>query len=77
VFVERAGKREFPGFGFFRQGDYRTLRERKRLPEEKMQLAGSKEGGWVYTKHDPESEMEIPDNYVPIHACSQRRPWPT
>src|ERR1035441_5582771 len=26
----------------------------------RARLAGSEEGGWVYTEHDPESEMEIP-----------------
>ncbi len=40
----------------------------------KNAIAGSKEGGWVYTKNDSASEMEVPDNDVPIHACSQRRP---
>jgi len=52
VFVECAGKTGFPGFGFFRQGDNCALRGRRRLPEDKMQLAGSKDGGWVYTEHD-------------------------
>jgi len=31
-------------------------------------------GGWLYTRHEPESEMEVQDNYAPIHARSQRRP---
>src|ERR1022692_4542119 len=26
----------------------------------RSRLAGSEEGGWVYTEHDPESEMESP-----------------
>jgi hypothetical protein len=50
VFVECAEKTRFPGFGFFWQGDNRALLGRRRLPEEKMQLAGSTDGGWVYTR---------------------------
>ena len=42
-----------------------------------MRLAGSEEGGRVYTKHDPESEMEIPIirfQSIPAHdrGCSRR-----
>jgi hypothetical protein len=54
VFVECAEKIGFPGFGFFRQGNNYALRGRRRLPEEKMQLAGSKDGGLAYTKWDLE-----------------------
>ncbi|MGA2591096.1 MAG: GlsB/YeaQ/YmgE family stress response membrane protein [Bryobacteraceae bacterium] len=36
-------------FWIFRQGDNRALLGRRRLPKEKMQLAGSTDGGWVYT----------------------------
>jgi hypothetical protein len=32
----------------------------KKDPEEKMQPAGSKNGGWVYTQVPRESKMEIP-----------------
>jgi hypothetical protein len=47
-------------FWIFRQGDNCALRRRRRLPEDKiqfalqhaLQLGGSQEGGWVYTKHD-------------------------
>jgi hypothetical protein len=60
VFVECAGKTGFPGFGFFRQGDNCALRGRRRLPEEGMQLAGSKDGGWLYTARHPGAKMEIP-----------------
>jgi hypothetical protein len=61
VFVKCAEKTGFPGFGFFRQGNNYALRGRRRLPEEEMQLGGSKEGGWVYTQLEPESKMEIPE----------------
>jgi hypothetical protein len=40
-------------FWIFRQGDNRALQGRRRLPEEKMQLAGLKDGGWVYTEWHP------------------------
>jgi hypothetical protein len=43
--MERAEKKGFPGSGFFWQGARRVLRERKRLPEEELQVAGSKDGG--------------------------------
>jgi hypothetical protein len=43
VFVECAEKIGFPGFGFFRQSNNYALRGRKRLPEEKMQLTGSRD----------------------------------
>lgn len=59
---ERAGKRESPGFRFFRQGDNHTVRKPRRLPEEEMQLAGSMECGWGYTERGLESEMAIPEN---------------
>jgi uncharacterized membrane protein YeaQ/YmgE (transglycosylase-associated protein family) len=56
-FVECAEKTRFLGFGFFWQGDNRALLGRRRLPEEcnsqKMQLAGSTDGGWVYTQQQP------------------------
>jgi hypothetical protein len=60
VFVECAEKTRFPDFGFFWQGNNYALRGRRRLPEGKMQLGGSKEGGWVYTQLERESKMEIP-----------------
>src|ERR1039457_3058091 len=59
VFMECAEKVGFPGFGFFRQGNNYALRGRRRLPEEKMQLTGSKDGGWEYTDSAGESKMEI------------------
>jgi hypothetical protein len=52
VFVKRIEKTGFPGFGFSRQGDKLALGDRRRLPEERMQLAGSKDGGSVYTEWD-------------------------
>jgi hypothetical protein len=62
AFVGCAGKTGFPGFGFFRQGESGAWWSRKRLREEKMQLAmqfaGSKEGGWVYTGEDPRLRNE-------------------
>jgi hypothetical protein len=48
--VECAEKTRLPGFGFFWQGDNRALLGRRRPPEEKMQLARSTDGGWVYTR---------------------------
>ena len=59
VFVEGTEKIGFPGFGFFRQGNNYALRGRKRLSEGKMQLRGSKDGGWEYTNNAGESKMEI------------------
>ena len=44
----------FPGFGLRGQGDNPALRDRRRLPEERMQLAGSKDGGSVYTESNRE-----------------------
>jgi len=61
VFVERAEKIGFPGFGFFRHGNNYALRGRRRLPQGKMQLTGSKDGGWEYTDSAGESKMEIRD----------------
>jgi len=40
VFVECAEMAGFRGFGFSRQSDNPALRGRRRLPEERMQLAG-------------------------------------
>jgi hypothetical protein len=58
AFVEGAGKTGFPGFGSFRQGEDCALRGRRRLPENKMQLAGSKDGGWVYNEREPGDQNE-------------------
>ena len=44
----------FPGFGLCVQGDNPDLRDRRRLLEERMQLAESKDGGSVYTESDRE-----------------------
>ena len=63
VFVECAEKIGFPGFGFFRQGNNYALRGRRRLPEEKMQLTGSKDGGCEYNDSAGESKMEIRSNF--------------
>ena len=52
VFVECAEKRGFPCFGFFRRDDNYALQGRKRLPEEGMQVAGSKDRGWMYTERE-------------------------
>jgi hypothetical protein len=53
VSVKCAGNTGFPGFEFFRQGDNCALRGRRWLPKEKLQLGGSKEGGWMYTNWQP------------------------
>jgi hypothetical protein len=58
--VECTEKTGFPDFGFFWQGDNPDLRNRGRLPEERMQLAGPEDRGWGYTESNPESKMEIP-----------------
>jgi hypothetical protein len=54
VFVEWSENTGFPGFGLCGQGDNPALRDLRRLPEEKMQLAGSKDGDSVYTESDRE-----------------------
>ena len=60
VFVECGGKMGFPGFGFFRHGDNRAFAGARTAPGGKMQLvAGSKDGGSVYTDRHPGSQMEI------------------
>ena len=53
VFVECAEKTGVSGLGFSGQGDNPALRGRRRLPEENMQLPGSKDGGWVHAGQDP------------------------
>ena len=60
VFVKRIEKTGFPGFGFSRQGDKLALGDRRRLPEERMQVAGSKDGGSVYTEWDLEVQNGNP-----------------
>lgn len=54
MFVECTEKAEVSGFGPSGQGDNPTLRGRRRLPEEEMQLAGSKDGGLLCTERDLE-----------------------
>jgi uncharacterized Zn-binding protein involved in type VI secretion len=49
VFVESAGKTEFPGFGFFRQGDNCALRgengsQRKKCNSEDQRIKGRRRG---------------------------------
>ena len=48
----------FPGFRLCAQGDNPALRGRRRLPQEVMQLPGSK-GGYILN-WTPEVQMEIP-----------------
>jgi hypothetical protein len=45
--MECTGKTGLPGFGFFQQGDNCARQARTWLPEERLQLAGSKGGGWM------------------------------
>jgi len=52
--VEYTENTGFPGFGLCGQGDNPALRDRRRLPEERMQPAGSKDSGSVYTESDRE-----------------------
>ena len=62
VFVECIENTGFHGFGLCGQCDNPALAtshrhvhwDRRRLPEERMQLAGSKDGGSVYTESDRE-----------------------
>jgi hypothetical protein len=60
VFMECAEKEGSPGFGFLRQGANCALWGRKRLPEEKPEVAGPKDGGWVYTHRHSGPKMQIP-----------------
>jgi hypothetical protein len=84
VFAECAEKTGFPGFGFFRRGDNCALRgedgsQRGKCNSQKMQLAGSKDGGWMYTDRHPGAKMEIPANvqnpavYCPMAYWENRR----
>jgi len=50
VFVECVEKTGLLGFGLSGQGGSPALRGRRRLPEGKMQLAGPRDGGLVYTE---------------------------
>jgi hypothetical protein len=52
VFVKYAENTGFPGFGLCGHGDKPALRDRRGLPEERMQLAGSSDGGSVSTEWD-------------------------
>jgi hypothetical protein len=52
VFVEYTENTGFPGFGLCGQGDNPALRGRRRLLEERMQLAGSKDSGSVYSDRE-------------------------
>jgi hypothetical protein len=44
-------KKQLPGFGFFRRGD-NPARGRRRLPEEKLELARPRDDGLVYTQFE-------------------------
>jgi hypothetical protein len=52
VFVEDFERTGVRDFGFCAQRDSPAWQGRKRLPEERMQLAGSRYGGSVYTESD-------------------------
>jgi hypothetical protein len=54
-------KRGEAAAGLFWQGANWVLRGRKRRPEERMHVEGSKNGGRVYADKHPGSKMEIPD----------------
>jgi hypothetical protein len=49
VSMECSEKDRISRFRIFPAGRQLRLPGRRRLPEGKMQLAGSKDGGWVYT----------------------------
>ena len=51
--MECNGEAGFVGSGFLRQGESDAWRSLTRLPKGRLQLGGSKDGGWVYT--DPEA----------------------
>jgi len=59
--MECAEKEGFPSYGFFRQDANCALWGRQPLPEEKLRVAGAKDGGWVYSGRNSGSKMEIPD----------------
>src|ERR1039458_10150956 len=52
-------KQDFPALDFPCRATTTPCGGRRRLPEEKMQLTGSKDGGWEYTDSAGESKMEI------------------
>jgi hypothetical protein len=82
VFMECAEKKEFPGFGFFRQGANCALRGRKRLPNEKLQAQKlqaqrneknrSDGGGRVYTRSWPGSQNGNPGLTCRFRVCPTR-----
>jgi phage-related baseplate assembly protein len=57
VFVECTENTGVPGLGLCGQEDNPALRDRRRLAEERMQRAGSKDGGSVYTESDREVQI--------------------
>jgi hypothetical protein len=63
VFVKCTEKTGFPGFGFSWQGDNPDLRDRRRLPEERMQLAGPEDRGCGYTESNPGVQNGNPGLY--------------
>jgi hypothetical protein len=58
----------FPLSDFFWQGDNRALLGRRRLAEQKMQLAGFTDGGWVYTRQQP--AVQNGNSGLSLKACS-------
>ena len=74
MFVECTEKTGVSGFGLSGQGDNPALRGRRRLPKEKMQLAGSKEGGLVILNGIWKSKMEIPVRLVQYIKLAMAEP---
>jgi len=59
-----------PGFGLPGRAKLRLAGDEDGSRKEKLQLGGSKEGGWGYTNSMPEAKMETPDIRI---VCSRLR----
>jgi hypothetical protein len=59
VFVERAEKTEFPGFGFLRQAKTAPCGDEHGSRREETEPGGLKEGDWEYTGPMTGAKMEI------------------
>jgi hypothetical protein len=55
-------------FWIFPAGRQLRLAGARTAPRGKTQLAGSKDGGWVYTDRHPGSKMEIPGSNLSAEA---------
>jgi len=55
--IKATARREPAGLG---RRPFRSERSPVEAPKRTLQLAGSKDGGWVYTESDPEAQNENP-----------------